>query len=396
MMHFPTRAVASSAILMSIALFSLFIVYRKIPYHQRSLRDGDVNITQLLQNFSKEFPEYINRKPDYFQITDPASSTDKQEYPLQSLPPSTRIPTTMIPAVVTTWAPTNRKVPLTSSPTTKNPISITSRPTTTAPVTLSPTTVAPVTLSPTTIAPVTLSPTTVAPVTSRPTTLNPITLMPITLDPVNSIPTTLNSSSLAPNTSSMSSPLLTSVSSSSLPVFSTQGLPTNVSVQPPPFTSTTPSNWTFPEISFGGIPNNITSFPPFIPNSTGTFGTLPSSEGSLGGMLSNVTSWYGSISSPSLPSMPPNVTVTPSNPDYQISMKPPEVNWSERHRNSPNSSAVINHSYDTASVNNSKVIKYSYLLILLAVVFISFVLFVTIVLYSRVRLCTSPHFSSIV
>jgi hypothetical protein len=393
MLHFPTRAVASSVILMSIALFSFYSVHRKIPYSQRSLRDGDVNITQLLQNFSKEFPEYIDRKPDYFQITAPASSTGKQNYPLQSLPPTTRIPTTMVPAGVATSAPTNRKLPLTSSPTTKNPISITSRPTTIAPVTLSPTTVAPVTLSPTTIVPVTLSPTTVAPVTSKPTTLNPITLTPTTLDPVNSIPTILNSTTLAPNMLSVSSPLLTSASSSSLPIFSSLGLPTNLSVQPPPFTSTTSPNWTVPEISVGEIPNNTTSLPPFIPNSTGTFGTLPSSESSLGGILSNV---YGSISSPSLSSIPPNVTVIPSNPDYQISMKPPEVNWSERHRNSPNSSAVINHYYDAASVNNSKAMKYSYLLILLAAAFISFLLFVTIFLYSRMRLCTSPHFSSIV
>jgi hypothetical protein len=173
----------------------------------RLLRDGDIDIDQLLEVFSREYPEYVNKTPDYFETESlspsPGSSLVATIQPSPS--PQDQNETllaTVAPAlpVVSTLTPTTLPPQSTVPPTTLAPQS-TFIPTTLFPQTVVPTTLIPQTLAPTTLTPLSIIPTTVTPQTMLPTTLTPqITLPPTTLTPQSLIPTTVIPQTLPPTT----------------------------------------------------------------------------------------------------------------------------------------------------------------------------------------------------
>jgi hypothetical protein len=173
----------------------------------RLLRDGDIDINELLEDFSREYPEYLNKTLDYFETESlspspgsnslvatiqPSPSPQDENGTLATLAPALPVVSTLPP---TTLPPQSTVAPMTLAP------QSTLIPTTLFPQTLLPTTLFPQTLAPTTLTPLSTVPTTLTPQTILPTTLTPqITLPPTTLAPQSLIPTTVVPQTLPPTT----------------------------------------------------------------------------------------------------------------------------------------------------------------------------------------------------
>lgn len=188
----------------------------------RLLRAGKIDIDQLLEDFSREFPEYVNKTPDYFQTESvsptpsslnvtiqPSAVSQDSNATLATLAPvtvvSTSPPTTVPPqstGAPTTLAPQGTLLPTTPVPQTLMPTTLipqTLLPTTLTPLSIVPTTLTPQTIVPTTLLPqTTLPPTTLTPYSLMPTTVIPQTVLPITVIPVTVFPTTILPTTLVP------------------------------------------------------------------------------------------------------------------------------------------------------------------------------------------------------
>jgi hypothetical protein len=367
----------------------------------RSLRDGTyINITKLLEDFSREHPEYLNKKPDYFQTDAPkpsAASLPVTWKPLALPLAPTTAPVMLAPVVVSSEAPAKLTPQTTLAPISSTPVSL--APTTITPASLPPTTITPASLPPATITPTSLPPITPISIIAAPLISNPLTLVPtkkyviMTTSPVTPIiatlaPVSLNSSSTSansvPNYSNMPSPPIL------LPETPLGELPSNI-IGRPLFVPPTQSNWpgstgappSF-ETSFVGLSSNMTGRPPFNTS-----------------MTSNGTE---SISAPVLSSNTSNVSGILNTSYYPIMLKTPQVSFgrdSERRRKAPNTSATADHSYTTASIsknssvnNGAQSIKNYYLLSSLVVGLVLVLCVILAFRYYRARIYIPPSHPS--